>query len=1060
VTEEVLLAGKYAMVRRLGRGGMAEVHLAKQLGVGGFEKLVVVKRPLVRFARDPHFRAMFLEEARMAADLRHPNIVSVLEVGDDEQGHPYLVMEYLHGKDMGRVARRCVRQGSALPLTHALQVVIDAAAGLDYAHKKIDFDGEPLCLVHRDISPQNLICTFHGQTVLVDFGIAKARGRSVDTEAGMLKGKCCYMSPEQVRGDEIDHRSDLFALGIVLYELCTMKPLFRRKSDLQSLQAVLACDVPRPSTVSPDLDPRLDSIIQTTLAPDPDDRYDDCQGLLNALEDYLDQRRILHSSRRVGRFVQRLFFDEADDASVVEGFPEEEDTSNTAITADIGVSHDGDTRRRDATKVVEPRPLGTQEDINGERVTAHGPPLMIDGAARTNLGPPRTPLIGREDELRELRRAFRSGARVVTLAGASGTGTSRIAAGYGYERLGDYSRHGGVWRVDCAGAESIDELMGAVARTLRFALPPELAADGRARHSGEMLGHRGRMLIILDGCDHVPAVDLVVTRWMESAHELAVLVAAHHALDVQGERVLKVLPLAVPAKDATDEQIERCPSVQVLEAHLARAGASGHDLAELGEIARRVDGVPLALEVAAGHVARSGMSVFLDELREVGTGMLEGLEFALETSWSILSPPERDALGQLSVLPGSFDVETAAAVIDVEGHEPLRLLDALARKSLVHRLEHAEIDGQVRLRMYGPLRALAGDRVAPELRLAAARRRAAYLLPRCVDLARGIDGPGGRRMLERLSIERDNLVAIAELALEGGQGTDALRASIALEAVLQGEPALHLSLLDRALAASERGREDRALLALGYEVRSDLHRAAGRFDDAQSDLDQALHLARDVDHRLEGVIYRNLAVLKRKRGLQEAALHDAKAALGIFKRMGDRHMEARARLELGTATLESGDAEAAREAFTDALRTFRLVGDRRFEARTLARLARARAALGEQPVARVLAESAAAILGDMGERIALGRTLAFLGDVNHSLASTEAAIHAWSRAARELGAGGAHRERMELVERAGRSLVDDAPDHARRFLDMALTAARALGDDAAAARIEREERAL
>jgi eukaryotic-like serine/threonine-protein kinase len=311
-----VIADKYTLLRRLGAGGMAEVFLAKQDGQGGFEKLVVVKRILPGLVENPEFLKMFLDEARLAADLRHPNIVNIYDVSQDRGTH-FILMEFLHGQDVRRLQRKNAQWGEMIPVGQACQIVLDAAAGLHYAHKKSDFDGRPLSIVHRDVSPQNIIITYEGSTKIVDFGIAKAAGQSTHTQTGILKGKYTYMSPEQARGDKIDHRTDQYALGIVFWELLTMRRLFKRESEVLTLEAIISGNVPKPRRFVPDLPPKVEEIVMTALATDPDDRFADCEEMMTAIEEFLAQASIVHSPARLGQYMRRMFADAlAEEASL------------------------------------------------------------------------------------------------------------------------------------------------------------------------------------------------------------------------------------------------------------------------------------------------------------------------------------------------------------------------------------------------------------------------------------------------------------------------------------------------------------------------------------------------------------------------------------------------------------------------------------------------------------------------------------------------------------------------------------------------------------------------
>jgi serine/threonine protein kinase len=303
-----VVAGKYELLRRLGKGGMAEVFLAKQTGLEGFEKLVVVKRILPQLAGNDDFVTMFLDEARTAADLRHPNVVSIFEVGEDS-GTYFIAMEYLHGADIRKIQRQSVQLDIAIPLQHALQIIIDAANGLHYAHTKSSLSGESLRIVHRDVSPQNILVTHDGATKIVDFGIAKAATQNTETQTGVVKGKYTYMAPEQAAGEVLDARADQFALGIVAWELVTMRRLFKRESEIMTLAAIAEADVPPPREIVPQLSKGIDAILMKSLARRREDRFSSCQEFMMALEEQLAREGMVHSPARLGQFMKELFKD-------------------------------------------------------------------------------------------------------------------------------------------------------------------------------------------------------------------------------------------------------------------------------------------------------------------------------------------------------------------------------------------------------------------------------------------------------------------------------------------------------------------------------------------------------------------------------------------------------------------------------------------------------------------------------------------------------------------------------------------------------------------------------
>ncbi|MGE0790581.1 MAG: serine/threonine-protein kinase [Sandaracinaceae bacterium] len=262
---------RYAFLGRLGVGGMAEVLLARMRGPEGFERLVVVKRLLPHLAEDADHVSMFLDEARLLSGIRHRNVVSVLELLRDE-GEYALVMEYLEGENASAFLKRSVDAGGADPWL-AAYVIAEAAAGLHAAHTLRGADGELLHLVHRDVSPQNVFVTYGGEVKLLDFGVARARGRSTRTESGVLKGKLAYMAPEQLMKGPIDRRADVFALGAVLYELTTGARLFRRDNEMATVNAVCHEPIAPPSEVVDAYPPSLEAIVMRALARDLGERY-------------------------------------------------------------------------------------------------------------------------------------------------------------------------------------------------------------------------------------------------------------------------------------------------------------------------------------------------------------------------------------------------------------------------------------------------------------------------------------------------------------------------------------------------------------------------------------------------------------------------------------------------------------------------------------------------------------------------------------------------------------------------------------------------------------------
>ncbi|HEX8793143.1 MAG TPA: serine/threonine-protein kinase [Polyangiaceae bacterium] len=301
--------GRYHLVAELARGGMGIVHLAATQGLGGFNKLLVVKELRPELAGDELYVRMFLDEARLAARLTHRNIVQTIEVGSESSRH-YMVMEYLDGRSLHRIVRRFHQQRGGLPVGAHLRVIAEALLGLQYAHDLRDFDGEPLGIVHRDVSPLNVLVTFDGQAKLVDFGIAKSADSSQETKTGILKGRVAYMAPEQAWGSVVDRRADLYAVGVMIWEAAAGRRLWPGKSDVEILARLLKEEAPTLRDVRPEAPEDLTAICARAMAKRPEDRYASAGELLDDLETHLSRRRDAMTMREIGSLVTNAFSEE------------------------------------------------------------------------------------------------------------------------------------------------------------------------------------------------------------------------------------------------------------------------------------------------------------------------------------------------------------------------------------------------------------------------------------------------------------------------------------------------------------------------------------------------------------------------------------------------------------------------------------------------------------------------------------------------------------------------------------------------------------------------------
>jgi serine/threonine protein kinase len=283
--------GPYRLIDRVAVGGMAEVFKAKRSGVEGFEKVVAVKRILPHLSDNQEFVDMFVNEAKMVAGLTHPNIVQIFDLGRIDKSY-YIAMEYVHGHDLRTILKRAKEKGMRMPLDLSLHIVNEVCAALEYAHRKKDDKGRPMQIVHRDVSPQNIMISFEGDVKLTDFGIAKAATKAGNTDRGALRGKLLYMSPEQAWGQPIDRRSDLYSLGIVLYEMITdRKPFLGGSTELSILEAVRQGEIAPPRGANPRIPESLENVVMKALAKDADARYQDAAEMHRGLERVLRERQ-------------------------------------------------------------------------------------------------------------------------------------------------------------------------------------------------------------------------------------------------------------------------------------------------------------------------------------------------------------------------------------------------------------------------------------------------------------------------------------------------------------------------------------------------------------------------------------------------------------------------------------------------------------------------------------------------------------------------------------------------------------------------------------------------
>jgi serine/threonine protein kinase len=322
--------GPYLLLRRVAVGGMAELFMAKQGGVSGFEKVVAIKRLFPHLVRDHELVEMFVHEAKLVAGLNHPNIVQIYSLGRIGDSY-HIAMEYVHGRDLRAIRMRAVERGLRLPLDIVVLIGRTVAGALAYAHHRVDERGRPLHIVHRDVSPQNILVSYEGDVKLTDFGIARAATRTTTTMHGTLRGKLAYMSPEQAMG-EPEPRSDVFSLGVVLYELLSGQRPLQGDSQVAILEAIQRCRIQPLRELNPRVPERLEQVIMKALSRDPDQRYQDASNLRRALDHCLGERQPA-SAKELARLMDVLF--DGSEQGLPGGPPESDESGAPELEVDF-----------------------------------------------------------------------------------------------------------------------------------------------------------------------------------------------------------------------------------------------------------------------------------------------------------------------------------------------------------------------------------------------------------------------------------------------------------------------------------------------------------------------------------------------------------------------------------------------------------------------------------------------------------------------------------------------------------------------------------------------------
>jgi serine/threonine-protein kinase len=342
--------GKYTLLNRIAVGGMAEVFLARQEGLEGFEKTICIKRIRPHLSSQPNFVQMFLNEAKLAAQLNHPNIVQIYDLGRVNDSY-FIAMEYISGRDMSRIIPKAEKAGIPFPMIYALRIASNVCEGLYFAHTKGDAYGNPLNIVHRDITPENILVSFSGTVKIVDFGIAKANTQLEQTRAGEIKGKLSYMSPEQCMGHQLDARSDIFSFGSVIYEWVTGYKLFTGENEMAILKSIIDGKIYPPSYFKEDVPEAVERILMKALDKDKTKRYQSAWEMQFDIDTYLASSEFTPSNIHLSNFLKQIFGDEIEREK------------------ELLVKHKEESERRERPKGQVDEEVLELEDVGGRALT-------------------------------------------------------------------------------------------------------------------------------------------------------------------------------------------------------------------------------------------------------------------------------------------------------------------------------------------------------------------------------------------------------------------------------------------------------------------------------------------------------------------------------------------------------------------------------------------------------------------------------------------------------------------------------------------------------------------
>jgi predicted ATPase/serine/threonine protein kinase len=931
----------YRILSELGAGGMGVVYGAEDIRLGRQVALKFLPEGLVR---DQKALQRFEREARLASSLNHPNICTIYEV-EEHDHRPVIVMELLDGESLKeRIRERSISTGELLDFA------IQASDAMAAAHAK--------GIIHRDINPGNIFVVGHSRLKILDFGLAKVcapeaaddqPGDESLTFDGAILGTTSYMSPEQVRGEELDARSDLFSFGIVLYEMATYQRPFAGKNPVLIMNAILNEQPAAASNVSPSSPAALDAIIARALEKDLEKRFQSAAELCSELKRLKGQR-------------------ENDPATVTNNEPLR--PSRQCYLSSLG---------------QEPAAIeGRFSERQAEQLESH----------RANLPVQRTGFVGREKEVAVAKElVLRPDVRMVTVTGPGGIGKTRLAV----QVAAGLAEHfpGGTYFVPLASLSDPGLIASVIVQTLGI-------REGAAQSPLEVLKQnlqdslRAPMLLILDNFEHLVQAAPTVADLLAISSHLKIMVTSREALHVYGEHEFPVPPLMLPdvRSISSVEALSQYPAV-ALFVQRAIAVKPDFDLTRENapaviEICARLDGLPLAIELAAARVKVLSPSSLLARLAsrlQLLTGgsrdlpqRQQTLRAAIDWSYDLLSIPEQKLFRRLSVFVGGCSLESAEAVCDTKGDLDLDLLDGISSmvdKSLVQQIDQAT--GELRFVMLETIREYGLERLAASGEETLTRRaHAAY----CLVLAEEEPtGKSGEEWLEQFGFEHGNFRAALEWLIETGDAQWGLRLGAALfrfwemrEYFAEGRDSLGKLLKLPGGAVPNKVRA-RALFAAGAL-------ASGQGDYASADalIGESLEIARQSGDKQGAAVFLNaLAIIALDRGDLSVARSLFEESLVLWRELGDQKSIARSLSNLANIVKLQGDNAGAGSLYAEALSIFRRIGDWSGVAWSMNYQGDVVRDQGDSAAARTMYEQSLAIFRELDDPWGIAGTLADLG---------------------------------------------------------------------------------